>query len=166
MLAEYPQKGKALITWPGVRLVLTMRTGGYLKSEPRFITNLQILTWWEVGLEKPIIEHAHAILRKLGAEGPDGFLREEASAARELARGTAAAAAPVMQCECVRVHAGAGWPFNRPPAASWANRPNQYLRGAFALVERIGTSNQYEGRQSWTNDEMHEMSFRLDDGTD
>jgi len=34
----------------------------------------------------------------------------------------------------------------------------------FALVERIGTSNQYEGRQSWTDDGMHEMSVRLDDG--
>jgi hypothetical protein len=40
------------------------------------------------------LEHAHAILRKLEAEGPDGFLREEASAARELAR--AAAAAPLV----------------------------------------------------------------------
>jgi hypothetical protein len=40
------------------------------------------------------LEHAHAILRKLEAEGADGFLREEASAARELAR--AAAAAPLV----------------------------------------------------------------------
>ncbi len=32
------------------------------------------------------LEHAHAILRKLGAEGPDGFLKEEASVAWELAR--------------------------------------------------------------------------------
>ncbi|CAM6021677.1 unnamed protein product [Sphagnum balticum] len=40
------------------------------------------------------LEHAHTILRKLEAEGPDGFLREEASAARELAR--AAAAAPLV----------------------------------------------------------------------
>jgi hypothetical protein len=77
------------------------------------------------------LEHAHAILRKLEAEGPDGFLREEASAARELAR--AAAAAPLVQCECVRVHAGAGWPLNRPRAAGWANRPSQYLRGDFSL---------------------------------
>ncbi len=103
-------------------------------------------------------------MRKLGAEGPDGFLREEAFAARELAR--AAVATPLVQCECVRVHAGAGWPLNRPLAAGWANRPSQYLRGAFALVERIGISNQYEGRQSWTDDGMHEMSVRLDDGTD
>ncbi|CAK9272785.1 unnamed protein product [Sphagnum jensenii] len=88
------------------------------------------------------LEHMHAILRKLGAEGPDGFLREEVSAARELARATTAAATPLMQCECVRVHTGAGWPLNRPPAADWANRPSQYLHGAFALVERIGTSNQ------------------------
>jgi hypothetical protein len=73
----------------------------------------------------------HAILRKLGAERPNGFLREETSVARELAR--APAAAPLVQCECVRVHAGAGWPLNRPPAAGWANRPSQYLRGAFAL---------------------------------
>jgi sugar phosphate isomerase/epimerase len=86
------------------------------------------------------------------------------SAARELARATAAA--PLVQCECVRVHAGAGWPLNRPPTADWANRPSQYIRGAFALVERIGISNQYEGRQSWTDDGMHEMSVRLDDGTD
>ncbi len=85
------------------------------------------------------LEHAHGILRKVGAEGPDGFLREKASAARELAR--AAAAATFVQCECVCVHAGAGWPLNRPPAVGWANRPSQYLRGAFALVERIGTSN-------------------------
>ncbi len=90
------------------------------------------------------LEHAHAILWKLGAESPHGFLREEASAARELVRAAAAAAAPLVQCECVRVHAGAGWPLNRPPAAGWANWPSQYLRGAFALVERIGTSNQYE----------------------
>jgi hypothetical protein len=40
------------------------------------------------------LEHAHAILRKLEAEGLDGFLREEASAARELAR--AAAEAPLV----------------------------------------------------------------------
>ncbi len=112
------------------------------------------------------LEHAHAILRKLGAEGPDGFLREEASVARELARATAVVVAPLVQCECVRVHAGVGWPLNRPPAAGWANRPSQYLCGAFALVERIGTSNQYEGRQSWTDDGMHEMSVCLDDGTD
>ncbi len=78
------------------------------------------------------LEHAQAILRKPEAEGPDGFLREEASAARELAR--AAAAAPLVQCECVRVQAGAGWPLNRPRAAGWANRPSQYLRGAFSLV--------------------------------
>jgi hypothetical protein len=76
-----------------------------------------------------IIELEHAILRKLEAEGANGFLKEEASAARELAR--AAAAAPLVQCECVRVHAGAGWPLNRPRAAGWANRPSQYLRGAF-----------------------------------
>jgi hypothetical protein len=67
-------------------------------------------------------------------------------------------------CVCFGVHAGAGWPLNRPPAAGWANRPSQYLRGAFALVERIGTSNQYEGRQSWTDDRMHEMSVQLNDG--
>ncbi len=60
----------------------------------------------------------HAIMRKLGAEGPDGFLKEEASAARELARAAAIAAAPLVQCECVRVHTGAGWPLNRPPAAA------------------------------------------------
>jgi hypothetical protein len=41
--------------------------------------------------------------------------REEASPARELSR--AAAAAPLVQCECVRMHAGVGWPLNRPPAA-------------------------------------------------
>jgi len=92
------------------------------------------------------LEHVHAILRKLGAEGLDGFLRKEASAARELARAAAAAAAPLVQCECFRVHAGARWPLNRPPVVGWANRPSQYLRGAFPLVERIGTSNQYEGR--------------------
>jgi hypothetical protein len=112
------------------------------------------------------LEHVHAILRKLGAEGPDGFLREEASAARELATAAATAAGPLVQCECVRVHAGARWPLNRPPAAGWANRPSQYLRGSFALVERIDTSNQYEGRQSWTDDGMHELSVRLDDETD
>ncbi len=49
------------------------------------------------------------------------------------------------------VHAGARWALNHPPAAGWANWPSQYLRGAFALVERIGTSSQYEGRQSWTS---------------
>jgi hypothetical protein len=51
------------------------------------------------------LEHAHAILRKLGAKGQDGFLREEAFTARELAR--VPTAAPLVQCECVRVHAGA-----------------------------------------------------------
>jgi hypothetical protein len=111
-------------------------------------------------------KHAHAILRKLGVEGPDGFLREEASTAWELARAIAIAVAPLVQCECVRMHAGVGWLLNRPPTTGWANRPSQYLCGAFALVERIGTSNQYEGRQSWTDDGMHEMSIRLDDGTD
>jgi hypothetical protein len=60
------------------------------------------------------LKHAHAILQNLGAEGPDGFLREEAFAARELARAAAVAAAPLVQCECARVHAGAGWPPNRP----------------------------------------------------
>ncbi len=49
------------------------------------------------------------------------------------------------------VHTGARWAFNRPPAAGWANQPSQYLRGTFALVERIGTSSQYEGRQSCTS---------------
>jgi hypothetical protein len=49
------------------------------------------------------------------------------------------------------VHAGARWALNCQPTTGWANRPNQYLRGAFALVERIGTSSQYEGRQSWTS---------------
>jgi hypothetical protein len=111
------------------------------------------------------LEHAHVILQKLGTEGPYGFLREEVSIARELARAVAAIVAPFVQCECVRMHTGAGWPLNHPPVVSWANRPNQYLRGAFALVERIGTSNQYERRQSWTDDGMHEMSVQLDDGT-
>ncbi len=60
------------------------------------------------------LEHVHAILRKMGAEGPDGFLREEVSAARELARAAAAAAAPLVQCECAHVHASAGWPPNQP----------------------------------------------------
>jgi hypothetical protein len=73
------------------------------------------------------LEHAHAILRKLGAEGPDGFLREEASAARELARPAAAAAAPLVQCECVRVHAGAGWPLNRPQPVGPTGLVNTYV---------------------------------------
>ncbi|CAM6008426.1 unnamed protein product [Sphagnum balticum] len=60
------------------------------------------------------LEHVHEILRKLGAKGPDGFLREEASVARELMRATATAAAPLVQCECARVHVRAGWPPNRP----------------------------------------------------
>jgi hypothetical protein len=38
------------------------------------------------------LKHADAILRKLGAEGPDGFLREEEFAARELMRAAAAVA--------------------------------------------------------------------------
>ncbi len=49
------------------------------------------------------------------------------------------------------VHAGVRWALNYSPATGWANRPSQYLRGAFALVERISTSSQYEGRQSWTS---------------
>jgi hypothetical protein len=112
------------------------------------------------------LEHAHVILQKLGTEGLDGSLREETSIARELARAAMATAAPLVQCECVHMHAGAGWPFNRPPVVGWANWPSQYLRGAFALVERIDTSNQYEGRHSWADDRMHEMSVRLDDETD
>ncbi len=62
-----------------------------------------------------ILTHGHAILRKLGVEG---FMKEEAPTARELV--SAIATAPLMQCECVRVHAGAGWPLNRAPAAGWA----------------------------------------------
>jgi len=48
------------------------------------------------------LEHAHAILRKLVAVRSDGFLKEEASVARELARAVAAAAAPLVHYECVR----------------------------------------------------------------
>jgi len=48
------------------------------------------------------LEHAHAILRKLATVRPDGFLREEASVARELTSVAAAAAAALVHCECVR----------------------------------------------------------------
>ncbi len=61
------------------------------------------------------LEHAHAILRKLEAEGPDGFLRKEASAARELAR--AAAVAPpcrVNVSACTRVRYGLSTARARP----------------------------------------------------
>ncbi len=42
------------------------------------------------------LEHAYAILRKLGVEGSDGFLREEVSVVRELARAAAIAMAPLV----------------------------------------------------------------------
>jgi hypothetical protein len=44
----------------------------------------------------------HAILQKLAAVCPDGFLREEASIARELAKVAAVVAPPLVHCECVR----------------------------------------------------------------
>jgi len=63
------------------------------------------------------LEHAHVILRKLAAVRPDGFLREEASVAQELARVATTAAAPLVHCECVRRAHGCEMGF-QPPARS------------------------------------------------
>jgi hypothetical protein len=63
------------------------------------------------------LEHAHAILRKLAAIRSDGFLREEASVARELVRATAGAAPPLMHCECVCRARGCEM-GSQPPARS------------------------------------------------
>jgi hypothetical protein len=62
-------------------------------------------------------EHAHAILRKLAAVPSDGFLRKEASVVRELARAAAAAATPLVHCECVRYARGCEM-GSQPPACS------------------------------------------------
>ncbi len=88
-------------------------------TTPTFSTRPSVPVWlWQSPKANPRSS------RRDGRRRPEIFLKKflagTQQAGRSFARAVERPSRTRVQCECVRVHAGARWPLNRAPAAGWA----------------------------------------------
>jgi hypothetical protein len=88
-------------------------------ATPTFSTRPSVPVWlWQSPKANPRSS------RRDGRRQPEiffkNFLAGTQQVGRSFARAVERPSCTRVQCECVRVHAGAGWPLNRAPAAGWA----------------------------------------------